>query len=122
MQWFMPFVGFDWRYRKFGKDEQETNLFGQTNTKDNRKLFSAGFDYTLPMLLIFQTEVYHNGDVRLQIMREDIPISKRLRFGFMVNTDKEYMVDLGYIVNKNIGIRTHYDSDMGFGVGLAVNY
>jgi hypothetical protein len=40
----------------------------------------------------------------------------------MVNTDKEYMVDLGYIVNKNIGIRTHYDSDMGFGVGLAVNY
>jgi len=122
MQWFMPFVGFDWRYRKFGKDEEETNLFGQTNTKDNRKLFSAGFDYTLPMLLIFQTEIYHNGDVRLQIMREDIPISKRFRFGFMVNTDKEYMVDLSYIVNKNLGIRTHYDSDMGFGVGLAVNY
>nr|WP_287420857.1 hypothetical protein [Candidatus Brachybacter algidus] len=98
-------------------------VLGQNGVyKDNRKLFSAGFDYTLPMLLIFQTEVYHNGDVRLQIMREDIPISKRLRFGFMVNTDKEYMVDLGYIVNKNIGIRTHYDSDMGFGVGLAVNY
>ncbi|TDG34917.1 copper oxidase [Pedobacter changchengzhani] len=121
-QWFMPFVGFDWRYRKMGMDEQETNLFGQSNSKDNRSLFSLGFDYTLPLLVIFQTEVYHNGDVRLQLMREDIPVSKRLRAGFMVNTDKEYMADLRYIVNKNIGIRTHYDSDMGFGVGLSLNY
>jgi hypothetical protein len=122
MQWFMPFVGFDWRYRKFGRDEQETNLFQQTNSKDNRTLFSLGFNYTLPMLLVFQAEVFHNGDVRLQLMREDIPISKRLRAGFMLNTDMEYMVDLRYIVGKNIGIRTHYDSDMGFGAGLSLNY
>lgn len=122
MQWLMPFVGFDWRYRKFGIDEKESNLFNQSNTKDNRHLFSVGFNYTLPMLVIFQTEVFHNGDVRLQLMREDIPISKRLRVGFMLNTDKEFMVGLRYIVNKNIGIRTHYDSDMGFGVGLTLNY
>jgi len=122
MQWLMPFVGFDWRYRKFGIDEQETNLFSQTNSKDNRTLVSVGFNYTLPMLIIFQTEVFHNGDVRLQLMREDIPISKRVRAGFMLNTDKEFMVDLRYIVNKNIGIRTHYDSDMGFGLGLSLNY
>ena len=121
-QWFMPFVGFDYRYRKMGKDQQETNLFNQSNTKDNRSLVSIGFDYTLPMLVIFQAEVYHNGDVRFQLMREDIPVSKRLRAGFMVNTDKEYMADLRYIINKNMGIRTHYDSDMGFGVGLLVNY
>ena len=55
-------------------------------------------------------------------MREDIPISRRVRGGFMVNTDKEYMLDLRYILTRNFGIRTHYDSDMGFGVGLAVNY
>lgn len=121
-QWFMPFVGFDYRYRKMGKDQQETNLFNQSNTKDNRSLVSIGFDYTLPMLVIFQAEVYHNGDVRFQLMREDIPVSKRLRAGFMVNTDKEYMADLSYVINKNMGIRTHYDSDMGFGVGLALNY
>ena len=121
-QWFMPFIGFDYRYRKMGMDQQETNLFNQSNTKDNRSLVSLGFDYTLPMLVIFQAEVYHNGDVRLQLMREDIPISKRVRAGFMVNTDKEYMADLRYIINKNMGIRTHYDSDMGFGVGLSVNY
>ena len=122
MQWLMPFIGFDWRYRKLGIDEQEKNLFGQTNTKDNRQLFSAGFNYTLPMLLIFQAEVYHDGNVRLQLMREDIPISKRLRAGFMVNSDKEYMADLRYIFSKNVSVRTHYDSDMGFGVGLSLNY
>jgi len=122
MQWFMPFIGFDWRYRKFGIDEQETNLFNQSNTKDNRSLISLGFNYTLPLLIIFEAEIFHNGNVRFQLMREDIPISKRLRLGFMVNTDKEYMVDLSYILNKNMGIRTHYDSDMGFGAGLVLNY
>ena len=74
------------------------------------------------MLVIFQTEVYHNGDIRLQLMREDIPISKRVRAGFMINTDKEYMADLRYIINKNMGIRTHYDSDMGLGAGITVIY
>ena len=48
----------------------------------------------------FQAEVYHDGIVRLSLMREDIPISKRIRAGFMVNTDKEFMVDLRYILNK----------------------
>src|SRR5690625_4327653 len=122
MQWFMPFVGFDWRYRKMGMDEYETNLFGQKNDKDQRAAISLGFVYTLPMLVNFQAEIYHDGIVRLSLMREDIPISKRVRAGFMVNTDKEYMGELKYIINKNMGIRTHYDSDMGFGVGLSLNY
>lgn len=40
----------------------------------------------------------------------------------MVNTDLEYMADLRYILTRHIGIRTHYDSDMGFGVGLSLIY
>jgi len=122
MQWIMPFIGFDWRYRKMGIDEHEKNIFGQVNRKDNRAAFSLGMMYTLPMLVNFQAEVYHDGVVRLALMREDIPISKRLRAGFMVNTDLEYMADLRYIITKNLGIRTHYDSDMGFGVGLTLTY
>lgn len=122
MQWLMPFVGFDWRYRRMGEDEHEKNMFGQVNKKDNRSAVSLGVMYTFPLLINFQAEVYHDGIARLSLMREDIPLSRRLRGGFMVNTDKEYMVDLRYIVHKNLGIRTHYDSDMGFGVGLAVNY
>jgi FtsP/CotA-like multicopper oxidase with cupredoxin domain len=122
MQWLMPFIGFDWRYRKLGMDEHETNLFQQINTKDNRKQFSVGVAYTLPMLIILQTEIYHDGNVRVQLMREDIPITKRLRMHFMVNTDKEYMVGFQYIVLKNMSIRAHYDSDMGFGAGINFNY
>lgn len=122
MQWFMPFIGFDWRYRKLGHNMSEKNLFGQVNTKDNRSLFSAGFNYTLPMLLRFQTEVFTNGDIRMQLMREDIPVAKKLRAAFMVNTDKEYMVSLNYILGRNWSIRTHYDSDMGFGAGITLSY
>lgn len=127
MQWLMPFIGFDWRYRKLETDAMgnvhgEKNLFGQINTKDNRRQFSLGVAYTLPMLVVLQTEIYHDGNLRVQLMREDIPISKRVRASFMVNTDKEYMAGLRYIVNKNIGLTTHYDSDMGLGFGVFLNY
>ena len=122
MQWLMPFVGFDWRYRKMGIDEHEKNLFGQVNKKDNRAAVSFGVMYTLPMLVNVQAEVYHDGIFRLSLMREDIPISRRLRGGFMVNSDLEYMVDLRYIITRNLSVRTHYDSDMGFGLGLGLNY
>ena len=122
MQWFMPFIGFDWRYRKFGMDEVEKNIFGQTNTKDNRSLLSLGFNYTLPMLVRLQSEVFTDGNFRLQLSREDIPLGKRVRGMFMLNTDKEYMGGFDYIFSRNIRGRIHYDSDMGFGVGLTLNY
>jgi len=122
MQWIMPFIGFDWRYRKMEMGESEKNLFGQINTKDERRQISVGLAYTLPMLITFQTELYQDGNLRMQLMREDIPLSKRMRGDFMVNTDREFMFGIKYIVNKNMGIRTHYDSDMGFGAGFYINY
>ncbi|MEZ4876417.1 MAG: multicopper oxidase domain-containing protein [Flavobacterium sp.] len=121
-QWFMPFIGFDARYRKLENGEIEENIFGQKSTKDKRIQFSLGFNYTLPMLVIYQTEVFHDGNIRMQLMREDIPVSKRLRMAFMVNTDKEYMAGFKYIVGKNMGFTTHYDSDMGIGFGVNINY
>ena len=121
MQWLMPFIGFDWRYRSMN-GEIESNIFGQKNTKDKRAVLSAGVSYTLPMLVIAQAEIFQDGIVRLQLMREDIPISKRLRMGFMVNTDTEFMLDARYILKRNLSVRTHYDSDMGFGLGLNLNY
>ena len=118
----VPIVGFDWRYRKLGIDNQEKNLFGQSNTKDQRSVFSVGVNYILPMLITFQTEVFMDGNVRLQLERKDLPLSKRLRLNFMVNTDKEYMVGGKYILTRNIALSSHYDSDMGFGAGLTFNY
>ena len=122
MQWIMPFIGFDWRYRRMGMGEQEKNIFGQSNSKDKRALFSAGIEYTLPMLVKAQAEVYHDGNVRLQLMREDIPLSKRMRMSFMLNSDKEYMGGLKYIATKYFSLTTHYDSDMGIGAGFSLTY
>jgi hypothetical protein len=62
------------------------------------------------------------GKFRLQLMREDIPIASRLRFNFMVNTDKEYMAGLRYIAGKYFSLSTHYDSDMGLGAGITITY
>ena len=118
----MPFIGFDWRYRKLGINEQEKNIFGQANTKDNRAVLSVGVNYTLPMLFVAQAEVFTDGIVRFQLERKDIPISKRLRMNLMLNTDKEYMAGFRYIVTKNMGFSTHYDSDMGFGAGFTLTY
>ena len=122
MQWLMPFIGFDWRYREMDMGEEEKNLFGQKSTKNNRAVVSFGVNYTLPMLIRFQSEIFTDGIVRLQLMREDIPLTKRLRFAFMVNTDKEYMASFNYIFTRNLSVRTHYDSDMGFGLGLTLSY
>ncbi|WP_240034549.1 multicopper oxidase domain-containing protein [Flavobacterium silvisoli] len=122
MQWLMPFVGFDWRYRKMEAGEMEENLFGQTNTKDKRGVFSLGVEYTLPMLVKAQFEAYHDGNFRIQFERMDIPLSKRLRMNLMWNTDKEYMAGFRYIMTRNLGITAHYDSDMDFGIGIGINY
>mgnify|MGYP001127713997 CR=1 FL=1 len=121
MQWFMPFVGFDWRYRK-QNGIIEKNLFGQANTKDNRAVLSLGANYTMPLLVNLQGEVFMDGKVRFQLMREDIPLTPRLRGAFMLNTDTEYMGGLKYILTRNFALSTHYDSDMGWGVGATFNY
>ena len=98
------------------------NLFNQSNTKDNRSVFSAGIEYTMPMLVKAQAEVFTDGNFRLQFERMDIPLSKRLRMDLMWNTDKEYMTGLRYIIQRNLGLTTHYDSDMGIGFGVNLNY
>ena len=122
MQWIMPFIGFDWRYRKMEDGEMEENLFGQKSTKNVRSVFSAGINYTLPMLIVAQAEIFTDGNVRLQFERMDIPVSKRLRMDLMWNTDKEYMAGFRYIIKRNFGVTTHYDSDMGLGFGVNFNY
>jgi FtsP/CotA-like multicopper oxidase with cupredoxin domain len=119
-QWLMPYIGFDWRYRK--QEEAEKNLFGQVNTKDQRAAICFGFQYILPMLVRADARIDTDGRLRLQLGREDIAISKRLRFNFFVNSDKEYMTGLRYIMTKYFSISSHYDSDMGFAGGVTITY
>ena len=78
--------------------------------------------YTLPMLVIADSRIDTDGKFRFQFSREDISITSRLRFAFMVNTDEEYLLGFRYVVTKYFLLSTHYDSDMGGGVGITVSY
>ncbi|MES1181786.1 MAG: multicopper oxidase domain-containing protein [Flavobacterium sp.] len=127
MQWLYSYVGYDRHYKVgdgpkniFGNDEK--NWFGQTSNKNNRSTVVAGVSYTLPMLLVADARVDGDGRFRFQLGRDDIPVTKRLRANMMINTDKEYILGLRYIVSKYFSISTHEDSDMGFGGGITITY
>ena len=120
MQWLYPYIGIDYRYRN--QHTGEKTLFGQTDTKNNRKVAHVGVDYTLPWLIIADASVDNTGKFRIQLGRDDIPLTPRLRASFMVNTDREYMYGLRYILTKNFALSGHYDSDMGWGAGVRISY
>jgi CopA family copper-resistance protein len=120
MQWLFPYIGFDWRYRKNATHGK--SILGQQATKDNRKVFHAGIEYTMPWLLVLDASVDHTGYFRIQLIRDDIPLTPRLRASFIVNTDREYMVGGRYILTKYFSVSTHYDSDMGLGAGITFTY
>jgi hypothetical protein len=138
MQWLYAYAGFDYHYKKEGNPpdnffslkgspknifgSEERNMFGQTSNKNDRKAAVAGIAYTLPMLFVADARIDSDGKFRFQLSREDVPLTQRLRFNIMVNTDKEYMAGFRYIVSKNFGLSTHYDSDMGIGVGATLTY
>jgi len=119
-QWLFPYVGVDWRYRR-GHNEGK-DLFGQKNISNDRAVFVAGLQYTLPWLVVADASIDHTGHVRLELSREDIPLTPRLRANFMVNSDREYSVGGRYILTKFFSLSTHYDSDMGWGAGLTFTY
>ncbi|MFT4154231.1 multicopper oxidase domain-containing protein [Parafilimonas sp.] len=120
MQWLFPYVGIDWRYRNGAAGEK--NIFGRKNTKDDRKVFHAGIQYTLPFLIVADASIDHTGNVRMQLSREDIPLTPRLRASFMVNSDREYSAGGRYILAKYFSASAHYDSDMGWGAGITFTY
>ena len=80
------FIGFDWQYRKMEMGALEENLFGQTNTKHSRPVFSPGVEYILPMLIKAQAEAYTNGNFRLQFELMDIPPKKKVAHEFNVES------------------------------------
>lgn len=127
MQWWYPYIGFDYHYKKEGGPKnifgsEEKNWFGQASNKLNRRTIVAGIAYTLPMLFVADARVDGNGKFRFQLSREDIPVTSRLRFNMMINTDKEYLAGFRYITTKYISLSSHYDSDMGLGAGVTITY
>lgn len=120
MQWWFPYIGFDYHYKYASSAEK--NLFGQVSNKNDRKAVTAGVQYTLPMLVTADARIDTDGKWRFQLGREDISLTSRIRSNFMWNTDREYMVGLRFITSKYFSVSTHYDSDMGLGAGIIVTY
>ena len=138
MQWWYSYIGFDYHFKKEGNPadnffslegspenifgSEKNNWFAQVSNKNNRHTAVAGIAYTLPMLMVADARIDLDGKFRFQIGREDIPVTSRLRFSIMTNTDKEYMAGFRYIITKYFSLSTHYDSDMGLGAGIAFTY
>ena len=127
MQWWYPYIGFDYHYKKEGGPKnifgsEKRNWFGQLSNKNDRKTGVAGIAYTLPSLTIADARIDGNGKFRFQLSREDIAITPHIRFNWMLNTDKEYMAGFRYIITKYFSLSTHYDSDMGLGAGITITY
>jgi FtsP/CotA-like multicopper oxidase with cupredoxin domain len=119
-QFMMIYTGWDWRYSS--EDNLEDNLFGQQNTSNKRGVLCLGFQYTMPFFIVADLRVDHEGFLRMQLSRDDIPVTKRLRLRGMYNSDREYAIGAKYILTKYVSLSTHYDSDMLLGGGITITY
>ena len=125
-QWALPYVGF--RTKKTGENhhDMETNpaksWFGQNVIPKDNNTFIAGIQYVLPWLITADASIDHTGKTVLELSREDIPISRRIRGSISVNSDREFTTGLHYIVQKWLSISGNYDNEMGWGAGLMLTY
>ncbi|WP_417428930.1 multicopper oxidase domain-containing protein [Halpernia sp.] len=117
-QWAMPYVGF----RTNKTHEMSKTWFEQNVMPKNQNVAIIGMKYILPMLIIADANVDQNGKVRLELSREGIRISPRIRGNFAVNSDKEFDFGLKYVLQKWLSVSSNYDSEFGFGAGLTFMY
>lgn len=115
-QYLAFYIGYDYRKNK------TLPLANKPNSKDNRRVFDAGFYYLLPLLIRSEWRIDHTGRLRLQLERRDLPLCNNFFFDFRVNTDKEYNVAARYMIAKSFSISTNYDSDYKWGAGLTWHY
>ncbi|WP_089791150.1 multicopper oxidase domain-containing protein [Chryseobacterium wanjuense] len=132
-QWALPYAGF--RIQKnheimerqmmedMGMDfHGKKTWFGQQKASKTRGAFVVGMQYLLPMLITADASVDQNGKVLLEFSREDIPLSRRLRGNFTVNSDGEFNTGLRYILQKWLSVSGNYDNEFGWGAGITLTY
>ncbi|MFP3595277.1 multicopper oxidase domain-containing protein [Chryseobacterium sp. SIMBA_029] len=132
-QWALPYAGFrvqknhEIMERQMARESGMENhgkktWFGQYKASKDRYAFIVGAQYLLPMLITADASVDHNGKVLLELSREDIPISRRIRGNFSLNSDGEFTTGLRYIVQKWFSVSGNYDNEMGWGAGVTLTY
>lgn len=132
-QWAMPYVGFrmmnshemmmnQMQHDMGMKHGHEKSWFGQNILPKQRNSFIAGIRYVLPWLVLADASLDQNGKFVLELGREDIPVSPRIRGNFKINSDKDFTGGLRYILQKWLSLSGNYDREMGFGAGLTFTY
>lgn len=132
-QWALPYAGFriqknhEIMERQMAEDmgmkfRGKKTWFGQEKASKNQYAFMVGVQYLLPMLVTADASVDQNGKVLLELSREDIPISRRVRGNFSLNSDGEFSTGLRYILQKWVSVSGNYDNEMGWGAGLTLTY
>ncbi|KFF74504.1 multicopper oxidase [Chryseobacterium sp. P1-3] len=132
-QWALPYAGFrvqknhEIMERQMAEDRGmdfhgKKTWFGQQKASKSKYAFIVGMQYVLPMLITADASIDHNGKVLLELSREDIPLSRRLRGNFSVNSDGEFSTGIRYIVQKWLSLSGNYDNDMGWGAGVTLTY
>lgn len=132
-QWALPYAGVrvqknhEIMERQMAEDmgmdfHGKKTWFGQQKASKNKLAFMVGMQYVLPMLITADASVDQNGKVLLELSREDIPLSRRLRGNFSVNSDGEFSTGVRYILQKWLSVSGNYDNEMGWGAGLTLTY
>ncbi|WP_167595390.1 multicopper oxidase domain-containing protein [Chryseobacterium indologenes] len=132
-QWVLPYAGIrvqknhEIMERQMAEDlgmefHGKKTWFGQQKASKNRFALMVGMQYVLPMLITADASVDQNGKVLLELSREDIPLSRRLRGNFSINSDGEFSTGLRYIVQKWLSFSGNYDKEIGWGAGVTLTY
>ena len=103
-----------------GADIRNTFQLVENGKQIDRRVGVLGMRYLLPMFVQSELRVDHLGNVRFQLSRNDMPITKRLRLSLVGNSDWEYNIDFDYNIGKRFYIHASYDSDYKYGAGLTV--
>jgi hypothetical protein len=103
-----------------GADIRNTFQLVENGKQTDRRVGVLGVRYLLPMFMQSEVRIDHLGNVRFQLSRNDMPITKRLRLSLVGNTDWEYNIDFDYNIAKRFYIHASYDSDYKYGAGLTV--
>ncbi|MGN6602895.1 MAG: multicopper oxidase domain-containing protein [Ginsengibacter sp.] len=137
---------FKWNYKKLFESETRLRRFvdrrqflavflGADNRREktneikdgleeisDENVATAGLTYFLPLLITAEARIDQTGHLRFQLQREDLAVTRRTRFSFSWNTDKEYELGLKYIITRNLGLTGSYDSNYGWGAGISFIY
>ena len=124
-QFLAAYIGYDLRDNntlRAATDGEGGNRRTLQNNRNFRRQAEVGVYYLLPMLVRAELRTDLTGQLRLQLERRDLPLSNNLFADLRVNTDREYLLGIRYMVSKYASFSTNYDNQYGWGAGLTFHY